>query len=204
LVWFLIFGVSYFYNLPGDPGRVYLIGLLFFSYLAIFPLWKLIDFNFRNKFRHVAKFMLPLLLIFLFLNLPINLSLQTQENILHYHVDTDVSILARVRYYETNMPDFVFAEWIERYVSPNSYVSLDFRGFIDTYLANHLNRTFASTPSFAFGTSFLTVSRDYFEYGIWSTRWEVINATETTSENMLQDSLVYNDGQMMLFFEPQG
>jgi len=202
LLIFFMFGVGTLlpvYLKGMDAGRIFSIGELTFASmiaLLIFPL--LLALVQKRRF---LKYLGVIAAVFLLICLPMNLNLADHKRILHYHVEGDIIPEKRAWFYDVEWQDFQFATWMQEHVYSEDWVSVDLRGFMIAYLANHVNKTYQSFPRFSPLSRYLIVHRMFVEDNVWVTpRLSLVYPRHNVSEQQIlaNSFATYNNGEMVL------
>lgn len=175
-----------------DAGRT--IGAPLLTPFLAGPLWLLWRAHSHN--RRVFFLVVPFLM-FLFLSLPLNMSIVDSSRILHYTLEGDMDPLIRADYPDTGYRDLKFAGWIKNYVPEEKGIIVDFRGFLVTYLAYHVEHSYAGSPSFNFTTSDFLILPDYYaDHDLWITPYRsYAPKNASTSEVIASGNVVYHNGR---------
>lgn len=178
-----------------DTGRFFAAPVMVpFLALIIWIPWK---HRKRNRF---FNFLPIASMFFIVLSLPLNLSLPDHARILHYNFESQFSPEIKITYPNTGFGDLQCAHWIENRISSNDRITTDFKGHLSTYLANHINHSFKSSPSFNFSRSkFIMLHELYIRYDLWYTPYYGIYPTQnlSVSEILNSGNIVYNNGDFL-------
>jgi len=185
---FLTTFIPYRYLDFGDFTRFYLVG---YPFLCVFVALILLTLDKRSKG--------VVLILFLLLNLPMNMLLPIHYRYVLYHPEESISPDLAVNQAYVKEAEFEIAKWTRNYVSEGVPLSVDHRGFFFMYYTNN-NLYLCKTLNFSSGSEYLVLHYFTIKYGLWvfeADGGEVRQSNQTCS---LVDSnnVIYNNGQGML------
>ena len=155
----------------------------------------------RKRFSKFLKYASVITFIFLFVSLPMNLNLPDYGRILHYNSADVIRPEVRAYYFDVSFSEMAFAEWMKEYVPSDSWITVDQRGFNIPYLANHVNKTYVTSPIYSVKSDFMIINFLFIEDGIWVTPYHASyypTRNITWQDIATQDSIVFNDGTMLM------
>jgi uncharacterized membrane protein len=171
--------------------RVYLIGSIFFT---TFSAGILLKINSRFRF---------LIVIFILLNLPINMLLIPHQRYVLYHRESDVAPADGLLQNIVREPSFVFSQWLVAHPSYSYEIQADNptgdRSLF--YASNQYSTPLDSTEPTGYelhGLFFLHYIN--LEYGIWQTGER--SHISFSIENIQKRTVTYNNGQALLVSFP--
>lgn len=165
-----------------------------FTAVAFTLIWAL-----KNHGR--VRFLAVLTLIFIFLSLPLNMSLIDHDRILHYHSENSMAPENRAPYSYIDYSYLQDATWVTQNIDSEDWISVDLAGFNIAYLADHVNKTYMSFPVYSAQSKFLIVPEYYWESEVWVSAFppSVHPTQDVGMSQLLQDNrLVYNNGEIMI------
>jgi len=141
-----------------------------------------------------------LLMVFLLLNLPLNMLLPVHYRYVLYHNEDHVDPSIAVAENYLTQQEFHVSQWINNYVKNGAPISTDNRGFYD--LANATNTIYGwneKSLDFLYDSNYLFIHRFTIEYGFWL-QMEQLRKTDTKA---LIDSsnILYNNGNGMVLMK---
>ncbi|MCJ7634621.1 hypothetical protein MUP77_19795 [Candidatus Bathyarchaeota archaeon] len=171
--------------------RVYLIGSIFFTTFSAGLLLKI-----NSKLKVV-------IVIFLLLNLPINMLLLANQNYVLYQKESNVSPSLEMIQNILREPSFVLSEWLSAHKSNETIIRADNpTGYRSLFLnAQFYAQIFPFIPSAYNGTGLFFFHYLNIKYGLWQTG-EQSYATFSPEIVFNQTSVFYNNGQAMLVSYP--
>jgi len=202
LIVFLLFGVGALlpvYIKGMDAGRIFSIGELTFTSMTALLVSPLLLALLQK--RRPLKYLGVIAVIFVLVCLPMNLNLADHERILHYHTEDVITPEKRALFYDVEWRDYQFATWIHKHVYAGDWISVDLRGFMIAYLANHVNKTYQSFPRFSPLSRYLIVHRLFTENNIWVTpKLSLVHPRQNVSEQQIlaNSFATYNNGEMVM------
>jgi uncharacterized membrane protein len=171
--------------------RVYLIGSIFFT---TFSAGFLLKINSKFKF---------LIVIFILLNLPINMLLIPNQRYVLYHEESDVAPADQLLQNIVREPSFVFSQWLATHQSYVYEIQVDnptgWRSLF--YASNQYSTPLVSTQPTGndlHGLFFFHYIN--LEYGIWQTAER--SHVSFSIEDIQNRTVTYNNGQAMLVSFP--
>ncbi len=188
-VLFLSFVIPTFSKFLGY-NRVYSIAL---------PIW--ISFLAYALLRTKRRIGSVLLVIFLLVNLPINLTLPSYNNVVIFSPERSVDpALAYLQTYNDKSEVATF-EWAQSWLQPNQTVTVDARGSNIIQLIYNLVPKVMSSPEFGSNSSFLVLNHYNLEYGLWASSEDVF-VTADMQALINNSNVVYNNQQSVLLEKP--
>lgn len=171
--------------------RVYLIGSIFFTTFSAGILLKL-----NSKFRF-------LIVIFILLNLPINMLLIPHQRYVLYHKESDVAPADELLQNIVREPSFVFSQWLVAQPSYTYEIQADNpTGDRSLFYASNQYSTPLDSTEFTghelHGLFFFHYIN--LEYGIWQTGER--SHISLSIENIQKRTVTYNNGQALLVSFP--
>lgn len=172
-------------TLYGGILRVYVTGFFFFCVLEAIALLEL------------SKKLKGILLIFLFLNLPIQMLLPVNQRYVLYHPEESVSPFDAVSNIYATEAEFAAASWMKSHVPAEEYISVDYRGYVNLYYANHfLFRSTTGGGDYLYSSRYMWFHQFALEYGLWFEK----DGTKTFNSSLAiaKSNIIYNDKTMLL------
>lgn len=145
-----------------DPGRIFAE-----PFFYLFTAFTICIFCRRTLNRGPSRLLIVIPMIFIVASLPMNLSLPDSYRILHYNTENSVAPEYRATYFATTYSDLLFCRWLQSYVSPSLWISVDLKGYDIGYLAGHVNQTYQTYPRFSPLSELLIVPENYLLYDLW-------------------------------------
>lgn len=182
LVVTLVPGISTLY---GGIMRVYVTGFFFFCTLEAIALLEL------------SKRLKGVLLVFLFLNLPMQMLLPVNQRYVLYHPEESVSPIDAVSNIYTTEAEFAAASWMRSHVPTEEYISVDYRGYVNLYYANHfLLRSTTGGGDYLYDSRYLWFHQFASGHGLWFEK----DGTKTFNFSLAiaKSNVIYNDNTMLL------
>lgn len=168
-----------------EPERIYVIGSIFFSSFVAFIL-------------HVLgkhKFLKILFVVFILLNLSMNMFLPVYSEYVHYNKEANVPVEKNVIRESLHDAEFTLQIWMNEHVSTTETVMICFFGGINIFYS-HCSVKESSTIILN-ETTYIILDHSSLLYGLWKSGdldYEVINVTTILN----QSSIVYNNGRAVL------
>jgi uncharacterized membrane protein len=189
LVLFLSTFIPYGYELFGEFTRFYIMG---YSFLCVFVALVLIGVD--RKLKHVP------LVLFLLLNLPMNMLLPVNQRYVLYHSEESISPTVAISQNYLTEAEFAASLWIRNFVPAGQAISTDQRGSVNMYYANR--------PIYAWNTEsldYLSDSRYLFldsftvKFGLWLQNYLYVTVKwSDMSSTISNNDVIYSDGNMLL------
>jgi uncharacterized membrane protein len=190
IVLFLSFVTPVFAKFLGF-NRVYSIAL---------PIW--ISFLAYVLLKTNKRFGSVLLVIFLIMNLPINLTLPSYNNQVIYTPERNVSpALAYLQTFNDKSEVATF-EWAQNWLLPNQTVSVDARGMNTIQLTPSIAPQNVVAPEYGDNSSFLVLNHYNLQYSLWTSMNGIFEAAGI-QDIVKNSSVIYNNQQSMLLEKPQ-
>jgi len=176
--------------------RVYLIGSIFFTTFSAAFLLKI-----DSKLK-------VLIVVFILLNLPINMLLIPNQRYVLYHKESDVTPGDELLQNIVREPSFIFSQWLVAHQSYNYEIHADDpTGYRSLFYASNNYSTDRSIDPFASTQSMGNELHGLFffhyinlEYGIWQTGER--SYSSFSIENVQNRTVTYNNGQALLVSFP--
>jgi len=191
---FSYFFYESFYGVIGPSGP-FATGFLVFSVFTAISVhrasWK------KRSQKIFAIFSIVLIAV----SLPLNLSL-VNDQVLHFHSETEISPQMRAVQWDINFADAKFIDWFQNFIPNEEAITVDDRGFNLLMVANHLNKDLQSYPRFMIKSSFLIASSSFVQHGIWHTYvWGFSTRNVSPSAMIANNSIVYSNGNTFLLMQ---
>jgi uncharacterized membrane protein len=184
-VGFLISFVPYAWSAFGEFTRVYRMG---FPFLSVFIAFILIKLDKKSKG--------AVLILFLLLNLPMNMLLPIHYRYVLYHPEESVSPdLAVTQAYVTEA-EFEMSKWIRNYVRTTTPISVDQRGYYSMYYTN--NELYLCVDTLDFKSEYLVLHHFAIKYGLWVPYGMGVTQSNQTRSLIDSNNVIFNDGGGML------
>lgn len=163
--------------------RVYIIGSIFFTSFSASVLLLL----------YKRKYAKTLLIIYLLLNLPMNMFLPAHSKYTYYHNEAAIPAEMNVIREAPKDAEFVLQVWVDQHTSENSFL-VSF-GIINGFLIH--GQIIGDPSPFSNKTDYVILDHFGLIHGFWATGdwdYEVIDVTVLLN----QSSVVYNNGRAVL------
>lgn len=188
---FTLFAILFFsLVIPGFStklafNRVYSISL---------PIW--IPFLAYVLLKTCRKSKYVLLVIFLVLNLPINLSLLTYDRLVIFSSEQNVAPELAISQTFILKSEFLMSEWTQRCLQSNQTVTVDIRGKQTMFFLRNLILRTVPSPRFSFYSNYLALHFYNVKHELW---WSGgISRTTNISEIVTNSTVVYNNGESLM------
>lgn len=186
---FLSTFIPYVYQSFGEFTRVYRMGFPFFSVFIALILLKL------NK---KSKGML--LILFLLLNLPMNMLLPIHSKYVLYHTKELVSPNRAVGQPYIDQAEFELSRWARNHVPTDEILSVDNRGYVFLYYTN--NKLFMFVDTVTFHSRYLVLHYFSIKYGLWQSRESIeVRRSDQVPSLINFNNVIYNNGQDMMLHQ---
>jgi uncharacterized membrane protein len=167
-------------------NRVYSIASpLWVSFLAYF----LLKMNGKSK----SVF----LIIFLVVNLPMNLYLPSYNNLVIFSPEGSVDPELAISQIFNRKSELATFEWAQEWLTPNQVVSIDIRGWNNMYSAYLLVPKVVPTPNFGYNSSYLALNYYNLKYDLWWSGEGISEVTDMTGV-ITNSNIVYSNAESML------
>jgi uncharacterized membrane protein len=180
--------------------RVYLTGSIFFTTFSAGLLLKI-----NSKLKKINSKLKVVLVIFLLLNLPINMVLLADQRYVLYQKESNVSPQLELFQDIVREPSLVFSEWLNAHESNELIIQADNpTGYRSLYLLNSqftIEGTSSTSPSEYNGTGLFFLQYLNIKYGLWQTS-DQSDASFSPEVVLNQTSVFYDNGQAMLVSFP--
>ncbi len=175
--------------------RVYLIGSIFFTAFAAGLLLKI-----NSKLKVVV-------IIFLLINLPVNMLIIPNQRYVLYHKESDVAPADEMLANIVRQPSMVLANWLNLHPSTNASDTIYTDSVTGPRSLYSLNYNYTIVPLSFIPTDLNETGLFFFhylnlEYGLWQTS-ERTNANIDVQNTLNDTTIVYNNGQAMLAYIQQ-
>jgi uncharacterized membrane protein len=170
-------------------NRVYSISLLFWVPFLAYVLLKT-----SRRPMHL------LLIFFLIINLPINLSLPTYDRLVTFssikYVSPDLAISETF----SLKSDFLMWEWAQRCLSFNQSVTADARGLTTMFFVHTLIQRNVVEPNFGSDSNYLALHYYNVKHELW---WSAKNISRTTkiAEIIVDSNVIYSSGESFMLMK---
>lgn len=167
-------------------NRVYSIAsIIFVSFLAYGLL--------RTRKRLGGVFFI----VFLVLNLSINMSLTSHLNYVLYSPENSVPPELAISQTYSRAHEFTMFEWIQEYLPSSQRISVDLRGAINMFFVLNHTPVDVTYPDFAYDSKYLALHFYTLKYGLWWSSEQGISKVNNLDELVINSSVVYNNGESM-------
>jgi uncharacterized membrane protein len=186
---FLVGFIPFFYLIFGDFIRVYYLG---FPFLCVFGGFTLFTLNKKSKYNVVV-------VIFLLLNLPMNMLLPVHYRYVLYHPENTVSQTIAITQTYITTGEHEIAKWISRFILSSEILATDLRGFYILYPVDNPIEVcpYNISLNFVYDSKYLVLHHFALQYGLY-----VVFPETLRQLNLLplihSNNVIYNDGAGIL------
>ena len=188
-LFFLGFLITFFpfTTIYGGFLRVYLMG---YPFLCSFVAFILLKLDRRSKG--------TCLILFLLINLPMNMLLPINYRYVLYHAEESISPNLAVTQNYVSETEFEESKWIRNFVPFNARLSTDQRSFFSMYYTNNPLEKDMPFLDFFYNSKYLVLHHFAIKYGLY----EYKNAARQLSIRRIINSnnIIYNNGREMLLW----
>lgn len=168
------------------PDRIYVIGAIFFTSFSASILYLLAN----------RKYLKVLLIVFLLLNLPMNMFLPAHLKYPNYHIEEDIPAEENVLREVPRNAEFTLQIWADKHTTYSTFLISSIGG-INTFHVH--GYSIGSETPFSNESDYNYIFLDHFAllYGLWRTgelSYESINVAMLLN----QSSVIYNNGRAAL------